>query len=122
MIRTAIFVIDIQNDLAGDPETEIPSAQRIRDAANIIIDKAREVIEHHVQLKNLSPITLVFVQHEETPDKGPLIRGSKPWELVFRPDDSSPYEQLVSKTTRTSITQVQLPHGISDSLRQYIRV
>jgi nicotinamidase-related amidase len=48
MPDTALFVIDIQNDLAGDLSTEIPAAQRIRDAATAILKKARNTIQKSV--------------------------------------------------------------------------
>ena len=42
----------------------------------------------------------MFVQHEEPPEEGALVRGSKPWELVFEPEAGNESEILVGKTTR----------------------
>jgi hypothetical protein len=42
----------------------------------------------------------VFVQHEEVAEKGPLVKGSKPWELVFKPQYNDRWETLVSKNVR----------------------
>jgi hypothetical protein len=77
MSRTAIFVIDIQVELAQNATTEIPHAERIRE-----------------------DLEIVFVQHQEVAEKGPLVKGSKPWELVFKPRDNNRWERLVSKDIR----------------------
>src|SRR5579883_1888148 len=99
MTETALFVIDIQNDLAGCADTEIPDAQRIRDAAATLLKNSRSVIRDAVEKDKIPSITLAFVQHEESPDKGLLNKGTKPWELVFPPSATNACEQLVSKTT-----------------------
>ena len=94
---TALFVIDIQNDLATDPRTQIPHADRVKKATTQILAAARGVIT-----RNQSDI-IVFVQHEETPESGPLVRGSEPWKLVFEPSEgglADGREILVYKTTR----------------------
>jgi nicotinamidase-related amidase len=100
MSRTALFVIDIQNDLATLPQTRIPHAQRIRDAGTQILAAARGYIDRHTAANAATPplLAIVFVQHEEPPESGALVRGSEPWKLVFEPrDDAS--EMLVGKTT-----------------------
>lgn len=95
---TALFVIDIQNDLATDPKTRVPHAERIRIAGDKILATARAILRG----KSENPPTIiVFVQHEETPESGSLVRGSEPWKLVFEPQGDGP-EILVSKTTRES--------------------
>ncbi|KAF5643572.1 2-oxoglutarate dehydrogenase E2 component (dihydrolipoamide succinyltransferase) [Fusarium sp. NRRL 25303] len=90
---SALFVIDIQKDLASDDKTEIPHAERIRDAGEQILEVARGIAA------DPKPI-IVFVQHEESPESGPLVTGSKPWELVFENDPNSTRELLVSKNQR----------------------
>ncbi|KAF9766311.1 hypothetical protein IL306_001302 [Fusarium sp. DS 682] len=90
---SALFVIDIQKDLASDAKTEIPHAERIRDAGEQILRVARGIPT------NPKPI-IVFVQHEESPESGPLVKGSKPWELVFKNDPNNARELLVSKNQR----------------------
>jgi hypothetical protein len=45
-------------------------------------------------------LEIVFVQHEEVAEKGPLVKGSKPWELVFKPQHNNRWETLVSKDVR----------------------
>lgn len=84
----ALFVIDIQTELASNPDTEIPHAARIRDAAAKILEVAR----------SLPSQPIYFVQHEDAPG-GSLIRGSKMWELVFTPQIGAANETLVAKTT-----------------------
>lgn len=91
--RTALFVIDIQKDLALDPKTQIPHAERIRHAGAEILSSFRSI------RSNLKPV-IVFVQHEESPDRGPLVKGSDPWKLVFENDPSRTNERLVSKDQR----------------------
>ncbi|KAF4334543.1 isochorismatase hydrolase [Fusarium beomiforme] len=90
---SALFVIDIQKDLASNAENEIPHAERIRNAGEQILHVARSVPS------DPKPI-IVFVQHEESPESGPLVKGSKPWELVFKNDPSNTRELLVFKNQR----------------------
>ncbi|WAO87772.1 Isochorismatase domain-containing protein [Fusarium falciforme] len=94
--NSALFVIDIQHDLAGDPKTEIPHAARIRDAGEVILSAARGIS----QTEGAQPPLIVFVQHEEAPEEGPLVKGSDPWKLVFEPQTNNSREILVPKTTR----------------------
>ncbi|SPQ25590.1 b45c74e7-c052-4cff-ba0a-03b71e85ec48 [Thermothielavioides terrestris] len=96
---TALFVIDIQNDLATDPQTRIPHAERIREAGAKILSTARAIINAQRASAEEPPAIIVFVQHEEEPENGPLVRGSEPWKLVFEPDEAAPSERLVAKWT-----------------------
>lgn len=88
--RSALFVIDIQNDMARCAQTQIPHTARIVEAGHKIVAAARSLDE--------KPL-IVFVQHEEGPEEGLLVRGSEPWKLVFDPQPSSKNEILVAKTT-----------------------
>ncbi|KIM96859.1 hypothetical protein OIDMADRAFT_58410 [Oidiodendron maius Zn] len=97
MTRTALFVIDIQGELAQDPKTEIPHAKRIREAGDAILTKAREAIDKARANGQHSDLEIVIVQHEEKPEEGTMIRGSKSWELVFAPREGDDTEILVSK-------------------------
>nr|RBQ95196.1 hypothetical protein FVER53263_12170 [Fusarium verticillioides] len=90
---SALFVIDIQKDLASDDKTEIPHAERIRDAGEQLLEVTRGIAA------DPKPI-IVFVQHEESPESGPLVKGSKAWELVLENDLNNPRELLVSKNQR----------------------
>ena len=94
-MTTALFVIDIQNDLATDPTTRIPDSERITTAGRQILSAARGVANPSTG----TPELIIFVQHEEKPEDGPLVRGSTPWGLVFEPQ---PGERLVAKQTRGS--------------------
>ena len=100
MARTALFVIDIQVELAQDATTEIPHAERIRDAATSILQRARQAIDSDDKQGRVPDLEIVFVQHEEVAEKGPLVKGSKPWELVFKPRHRNRWEALISKDTR----------------------
>lgn len=100
MPRSALFVIDIQNELARDPETRIPHASRICSAGDKILAAARDIIDSHRAAGRPSPSSIVFVQHEETPEDGGLVRGTDPWRLVFEPRRGVEDEILVGKTTR----------------------
>lgn len=97
MARTALFVIDIQADLAQDPRTEIPHAARIRDVGTAVLSKARIAIDNAWSHGLDANISIIIVQHYETPEKGSLVKGSKPWELVFKPRNET--ERIVEKTT-----------------------
>ena len=99
--RIALFVIDIQNDLATDPKTRIPTAERIRTAGNRILSTARAILDRCRADKTGSPppALIVFVQHEEEPESGPLVRGTEPWKLVFEPRDGVDEELLIFKST-----------------------
>ncbi|KAF1810089.1 Isochorismatase hydrolase [Eremomyces bilateralis CBS 781.70] len=99
MPRTALFVIDIQHELAGDPTTQIPHASRIIDAASNITLATRAAIDEQ-SWEGVEPDCLiVVVQHEEAPEGGTLLRGSKAWELVFPPRCGDLNEMLVAKRT-----------------------
>ncbi|KAK3303042.1 Isochorismatase-like protein [Chaetomium strumarium] len=123
--KTALFVIDIQNDLTTDPKTRIPHADRIRTAGTKILSVARARLDknspsstHHTDVP--PPALIVFVQHEERPEDGPLVRGSEAWKLVFEPRADAPYyERLVGKYTRDTFqsnpslaSELKEQHGI----------
>ncbi|KAI9150484.1 isochorismatase hydrolase [Paramyrothecium foliicola] len=93
--NTAVFVIDIQHDLVGEASTEIPEAAKIHEAGTGILAAIRDQ-----SAASEKPTLIVFVQHEEGPEDGRLVKGSKPWELVFKPKEGSKQEVLVPKTTR----------------------
>lgn len=84
-----LLVIDVQRDLASNPQTEIPSASTLRATLTTVLERARAV--------ESSDLQLVFVQHHESPSSGPLQRGSDAWQLVFPPE--RPGEILVHKDT-----------------------
>ncbi|KAL1797059.1 hypothetical protein ACET3X_005599 [Alternaria dauci] len=100
MPRTALFVIDVQAELAQNATTEIPHAERIRAAGSSILQRARSAIDSASKQGRVSELEIVFVQHEEGAEKGALVRGSKAWELVFQPRDDDRWERLVSKDVR----------------------
>jgi nicotinamidase-related amidase len=89
-MATALFVIDIQNDLATDPETRVPHSQRIRAAGEKILATARTIHAARDDKPGSPRSIIVFVQHEEKPEDGPLVRGTEPWQLVFEPDRDAP--------------------------------
>jgi len=97
MPRTSLFVIDIQVDLAQDATTEIPHAARILEAGTSVLARARQAIDAACGVPD---VQIVFVQHEESAEKGPLVKGSKPWDLVFKPRDDNAWERLVAKDVR----------------------
>ena len=99
-MATALFIIDIQNDLATDPKSKIPHADRIKAAGEEILSAAR--------LQQGAPQIIIFVQHEEQPEDGPLVRGSEPWKLVFEPREDAPRERRIPKWTRTRRLLVSL--------------
>jgi nicotinamidase-related amidase len=98
MPKTALFVIDIQVDLADNTSSQIPHASRVRDAAAAILAKARNQINSARTNGENLPAIIVFVQHEERPDQGSLVKGSPLWELVFKPRKDDDAERVVSKT------------------------
>jgi len=95
---TAIFIIDIQKGVADDPEHEIPTAARIRKAGSKILETARQILDAtHTTTTATPPLLIVFIQHEEPPEDGPLNRGSELWKLVFEPREGVAGEVLVQK-------------------------
>lgn len=100
MPRSALFVIDIQRELADDAKTQIPHADRICSAGEKILSAARGIVDQYRTAQKKSPSVIVFVQHEEKPDEGTLVRDTEPWRLVFEPRDNVQEERLVAKTTR----------------------
>ena len=91
--------MDIQKELAADPRTRIPHADRIKTSGEVILRAARSVIDSCGDNKSKLPSIIIFVQHEESPEDGSLVRGSQPWELVFSPRAHVDDEVLVAKTT-----------------------
>ena len=102
MARAALFVIDIQVDLAHNPTTEIPHAARIREAGTTILQRARQAIDSSIERGRAPDLQIVFVQHEEVEEKGPLVKGSRAWELVLQPRIDDKWEKLVEKDVRES--------------------
>lgn len=95
--RRALFVIDIQNELIADPETRIPNPERVIKASEEILKATRSIID--LNNNRPSPWLIVFVQHEEFPPEGTMLRGSKPWELLFHLRANQEDEILVAKST-----------------------
>ena len=100
MPRTALFAIDIQVELAQNAATEIPHADRIREAGTSILQRARRAIDTACEEGRVPDMEIVFVQHEESAEKGDLVRGSRAWELVFKPRDDNKWERLAEKDVR----------------------
>jgi len=100
MAPAALFFIDIQKGIADDPEHEIPAAARIRRAGAKILETARRMLDtRHLDGSSdvAPPALIVFIQHEEPPEDGPLNRGSELWKLVFEPREDVREEWLVQK-------------------------
>lgn len=105
MPRSALFVIDIQHFLAGDPKTSVPQADKLKAAGDKILSTVRPIIDRSRSKNETSPFIIVFVQHEEpASDDGVLVRGSDPWKLVFNPRQGISEEILVHKTHGMSCT------------------
>lgn len=102
MPRSALFVIDIQRELAHDPKTRIPHAERVCSASERILSAARGIIDAYRCREQQSPSIIVVVQHEEEPAKGNLVRGTEPWRLMFEPRDGVQEEVLIAKKTRNT--------------------
>jgi nicotinamidase-related amidase len=100
---TALFVIDMQKDLASIPETRIPDSERLIENCGKVLGAARAAIKigkAKASTNEEVPSLIVFVQHEEPPTEGAMVRGSEPWKLVFEPLEGEETELLVAKTTR----------------------
>jgi len=114
MSRTALFIIDIQHDLATDLATRIPHAARLLDAADRVIASTRRQLD---TLRAASPPQsasrplLVFVQHSEDPSSGPLVEGSEAWRLVFNPREGDEDEVLVGKRTGECVSEGVVDFG-----------
>jgi hypothetical protein len=98
MAPTALFVIDIQKSMLGISETEVPHAQRLREAATSILSKARSSIDASRNAGEELALEIIVVQHEEDAGSGPLVRGTEAWEVVFPSRAGDTSERLVSKT------------------------
>jgi nicotinamidase-related amidase len=100
--RKALFVIDIQKELAADPKTRVPHYAKITQAGEAILKAARAFVDSYRNKNESSPLLIVFVQHEESADGGgTLVRDTEPWRLVFEPRADVEEEILVSKHTGT---------------------
>ncbi|PYH40845.1 Isochorismatase hydrolase [Aspergillus saccharolyticus JOP 1030-1] len=97
--RRALFIIDIQKELAVDSKTRVPHADRVIASAEGILEAARSVIDSHRENNQLSPWAIYFIQHEDSPEKGTLVRGSEPWELAFTPRVDVEEEIVIAKKT-----------------------
>jgi nicotinamidase-related amidase len=92
MPHTALFVVDIQAGLADDSKTQITHAERIRHVGQAILSKARAITKKALTNGTDIGLRIVFVQHHETgEEEGSLLKGSKAWELVFKPQDEMEY-------------------------------
>ncbi|KAJ4421043.1 hypothetical protein N0V82_003947 [Gnomoniopsis sp. IMI 355080] len=100
MPRSALFVVDIQRELAQDPKTRISHAEKVCSAGDKILVAARAIIDSYRQKTQESPSIIVFIQHEEKPEEGTLVRDTEPWQLVFQPREGVREEMLIAKTTR----------------------
>lgn len=77
----ALFVIDVQVDLAQDPATQIADATELRATLSTVL--------HHVRSVNAGlqtpHVRLVFVQHNDRDADDALAMGKPGWQLVFAP-------------------------------------
>lgn len=94
--KTALFIIDVQNALAYTPASRVPHAERLTTVLQEVLSTARSLPAPKNSTE--TPI-IVFVQHSQPPEDGALVKGTEPWQLVFKPDQSNPNEMLVHKTT-----------------------
>ena len=108
--RTALFVIDIQKEMAAIEATRIPHADRIVDAGGKILAAARRVLDAGPGANDAAAV-IVVVQHEEPPESGGLVRGTEAWEVVFPIREDAPKEYLVPKTTGESNSTTSHPMG-----------
>jgi nicotinamidase-related amidase len=92
MPTRALFVIDIQNSLADDPKTEIPSASSLKSAITSVLSKARQYIAD-----GGDDLKIYIVQHDDEEDDT-LRAGSEGWKLVFSPKNDG--EKVVRKQVR----------------------
>lgn len=79
--KTALFIIDVQVDLADKADSEVPDAEAIREALNSLIKGVRDYNQSVPSQK----VQLIFVQHNDRDPKDPLAKGKFTWELVFKP-------------------------------------
>ncbi|KAK4212273.1 Isochorismatase-like protein [Rhypophila decipiens] len=96
---TALFIIDIQKDLALNEATQIPHAERVKSATTAILASARRLLVRTTTTNDI----IVFVQHHEPLERGPLQKSTTAWELVFEPTEEglrSGREIVVEKDTR----------------------
>ncbi|KAJ5979673.1 hypothetical protein N7481_006971 [Penicillium waksmanii] len=95
----ALFVVDIQNELIADPDTCIPNSKQVIKATEEILKVSRLILDSYEGSNSPPPWLIVFVQHEEFPPEGTMLRGSKSWELFFPPRSNRQDEILVAKST-----------------------
>ncbi|KAK4199466.1 Isochorismatase-like protein [Triangularia verruculosa] len=109
--KSAILVVDIQNSLATDPQTKIPNATRVCEAGTRILEVARRIRDIRVQKQGQpSESIIIFIQHHESPDEGPLVLGTEPWGLVFTPrkELDGTEEFVVDKSVRNAFSNPAL--------------
>jgi hypothetical protein len=104
---TALFVIDIQNENATDPATRVRAADRVKGAGKNILRCARLALDTYRETRTTAlPILIIFVQHEDLPGTGTLLKDTEAWNLVFEPRPGVEEEILVQKTTSQSRYQL----------------
>ena len=84
--RTALFVIDVQVDLAQKADSEVPDAEAIREALSNLIKGVRDYNDTE-KTNAAQKVQLVFVQHNDLDPEDPLAKGKPTWELVFKPNE-----------------------------------
>ncbi|MCO5565769.1 hypothetical protein L7F22_019444 [Adiantum nelumboides] len=95
--KTALFIIDVQVDLAEKADSEVPDAEAIREALNSLIKGVRDY--NHNQSVTSQKVQLIFVQHNDRNPKDPLAKGKSTWELVFKPKEEEG-DWYISKDVR----------------------
>lgn len=74
MPRSALFVIDIQRELAHNPTARIPHAEQACPAGEKILSVARGIMDPYSgsedQQKQQFPWIIVIIRHEEKPKDG----------------------------------------------------
>lgn len=84
--RSALFIIDVQVDIADQVDSEVPDASAIRETLDKLIKGVRE--HNHSRVSNDSEkVQLIFVQHNDRNPEDPLAKGKPTWELVFKPNE-----------------------------------
>jgi nicotinamidase-related amidase len=100
MPRTALLPIDIQNDLATNPQTRIPHATRLLSAGSTILTSARaHIAAGALTAGTESDLVIIHIQHEEPASSGALVRDTEPWQLAL---PALPTERVVGKSTASA--------------------
>ncbi|GGG75850.1 cysteine hydrolase family protein [Paenibacillus radicis (ex Gao et al. 2016)] len=102
MESTVLLIVDAQNDMLAEGNS-VYNARTVLDNMKQLLAEAR---------KNGAPI--YYIQHNEPPENGPLVKGTRPWEIhsELAPEKA---DSIIHKTTPNAFLDTDLHERLQQS-------